>query len=109
MLRLLRMVESRAADPTSTPVSWSPAGSVVCWRLRSRRTSARVASTPASRTSVAYTHWMLGDYEQAMVTDLEEIQALRNGALWMLGRREEALQGASVSRRTGPVARTSGI
>jgi hypothetical protein len=28
-----------------------------------------------------------------MVTDLEDIQALRNGALWMLGRREEALQG----------------
>jgi hypothetical protein len=49
---------------------------------------------PSVRTSVAYTHWMMGDWEQAMVTDLEDIQAIRNGSLWMLGRQEEALEGA---------------
>jgi hypothetical protein len=45
------------------------------------------------RTSVHYTYWMLGDYEQTVFSDLEEIQALRHAALWMAGRQEEALLG----------------
>jgi hypothetical protein len=45
------------------------------------------------RTSVHYTYWMLGDYEQTILTDLEEIQALRHAALWMAGRQDEAVQG----------------
>jgi hypothetical protein len=36
---------------------------------------------------------MLGNYEQTVLCDLEEIQALRHAALWMVGRQEEALQG----------------
>ncbi|MEZ0332976.1 MAG: protein kinase [Gemmatimonadales bacterium] len=93
MLRLLRMVESRAADADLY------AGLVVACRFCGLLDASLAADqrarriNPGVRTSVAYTHWMLGNYEQVMVTDLEEIQALRNGALWMLGQREEALQG----------------
>jgi tetratricopeptide (TPR) repeat protein len=93
MLRLLRMVESRAADADLY------AGLVVACRFCGLLDASLLADqrarriNPGVRTSVAYTHWMLGNYEQVMVTDLEEIQALRNGALWMLGRRDEALAG----------------
>ena len=93
MERLLRMVESRAAVPDLY------AGLVVACRFCGLLEASLAADQrarridPGVRTSVAYTHWMIGDYEQAMVTDLEDIQALRNGALWMLGRRQEALEG----------------
>lgn len=93
MLRLLRMVETRAAVPDLY------AGLVVACRFSGLLEASLAADQrarridPGVRTSVAYTHWMSGDYEQAMVTDLEDIQALRNGALWMLGRRDEALEG----------------
>jgi serine/threonine protein kinase/tetratricopeptide (TPR) repeat protein len=93
MLRLLRMVETRAAVPDLY------AGLVVACRFCGLLEASLAADQrarrldPGVRTSVAYTHWMMGDYEQAMVTDLEDIQALRNGALWMLGRQEEATEG----------------
>ena len=93
MQRLLRMVESRAAVPDLY------AGLVVACRFCGLLEASLAADQrarridPGARTSVAYTHWMMGDYEQAVLTDMEEIQALRHGALWMLGRREEALDG----------------
>ena len=93
MLRLLRMVETRAAVPDLY------AGLVVACRFCGLLEASLAADQrarridPGVRTSVAYTHWMLGDYEQAMVTDMEDIQALRHGALWMMGRRDEALAG----------------
>ncbi len=93
MLRLLRMVESRAADADLY------AGLVVACRFCGLLEASLAADQrarriyPGVRTSVAYTHWMLGNYEQVIVTDMEEIQALRHGALWMLDRREEALEG----------------
>jgi serine/threonine protein kinase/tetratricopeptide (TPR) repeat protein len=99
MLRLLRMVESRAADADLY------AGLVVACRFCGLLDASLAADqrarriNPGVRTSVAYTHWMLGDYERVMVTDLEDLQALRNGALWMLGRHEEALD--SVKRLAG--------
>ncbi|MBA3260635.1 MAG: hypothetical protein H0T68_14365 [Gemmatimonadales bacterium] len=92
MLRLLRMVETRAADPDLY------AGLVVACRFCGLLDASLAADQrarridPGVRTSVAYTYWVLGHYEQVLVTDLEEIQTLRNGALWMLGRREEALE-----------------
>ena len=94
MLRLLRMVETRAAVPDLF------AGLVVACRFCGLLEASLAADQrarridPGVRTSVAYTHWMMGDYEQAMLTDMEEIQAIRHGAMWMLGRREEALDGA---------------
>jgi hypothetical protein len=36
---------------------------------------------------------VLGDYAQAALHDVEDIQAIRNGALWMMGREAEALAG----------------
>jgi hypothetical protein len=41
---------------------------------------------------VAFTHWLLGDYQQTMVTDLEGFSGLRHACLWMLGRKVEALE-----------------
>jgi tetratricopeptide (TPR) repeat protein len=35
----------------------------------------------------------MGDYHQAAVHDVEDIQAIRHGALWMLGRYDEAIAG----------------
>ena len=91
LLRLLRLVETRPGDPDLC------AGLVVACRfcglleasLAADRRARRI--DPAIRTSVHYTHWLLGDYEQTALTDLEEIQALRYAALWMLGRQNEAL------------------
>ena len=93
MLRLLRLAKTRAADPDLY------AGLVVACRfcglleasLAADRRARRI--DPGVRTSVHYTHWMLGDYEQTVVSDLEEIQTLRYAALWMMGRQEEALAG----------------
>jgi TolB-like protein len=92
MLRLLRLLETRAGDADVY------AGLVVacrfCGLLEASVAADRRARRidPAVRTSVHYTHWQLGDYEQTALTDLEEIQALRYAAMWMQGRREEALQ-----------------
>jgi serine/threonine protein kinase len=93
MLRLLRMVETRAAVPDLY------AGLVIACRFCGLLEASLAADQrarridPGVRTSVAYTHWMMGDYEQAVLTDMEDIQALRHGALWMLGRQEEARAG----------------
>jgi non-specific serine/threonine protein kinase len=91
LLRLLRLGESRAADPDLY------AGLVVACRfcgllaasIAADRRARRI--DPAVRTSVHYTHWMLGEYEQTVVSDLEEIQALRYAAIWMSGRQDDAL------------------
>ncbi len=93
MLRLLRLATTRAADPDLY------VGLVVACRfcglldasLAADRRARRI--DPGVRTSVHYTYWMLGDYEQTVLTDLEEVQTLRHAALWMMGRQEEALQG----------------
>ncbi len=93
MLRLLRLADARTADADLY------AGLVVACRFCGLLSASLAADqrarriNPGVRTSVAYTHWMLGNYEQVVVTDLEDIQALRHGAIWMLGRQEEALEG----------------
>jgi tetratricopeptide (TPR) repeat protein len=43
------------------------------------------------RTSVALTHFALGDYERALALDVEDPPFVRNYSLASLGRREEAL------------------
>jgi serine/threonine protein kinase/tetratricopeptide (TPR) repeat protein len=93
MLRLLRVAEVHPADPDVF------AGLVVACRfcglleasIAADRRARRI--DPGVQTSVAYTHWMLGDYERAALTDLEEIQTMRHASLWMLGRHAEALEG----------------
>jgi eukaryotic-like serine/threonine-protein kinase len=91
LLRLLRLAESRAADPDLY------AGLVVACRfcglleasLAADRRARRI--NPSIRTSVHYTYWWLGDYQQTTLCDLEEIQALRYAAIWMMGREDEAV------------------
>jgi eukaryotic-like serine/threonine-protein kinase len=93
MLRLLERVGTGAADPHLF------AGLVVACRfcglleasLAADRRARRI--DPAIQTSVQYTYWALGDYPQAALHDVEDIQAVRHGALWMLGRQAEALAG----------------
>jgi serine/threonine protein kinase/tetratricopeptide (TPR) repeat protein len=93
MLRLLERVGTGAADPHLF------AGLVVACRfcglleasLAADRRARRI--DPAIQTSVQYTYWALGDYQQAALHDVEDIQAVRHGALWMLGRQAEALAG----------------
>src|SRR5918994_2044064 len=93
MLRLLRLATTRAADPDLY------AGLVVACRfwglidasLAADRRAPRI--DPGVRTSVHYTYWMLGDYEQTVLCDIEEIQALRHAALWMKGCQDQALLG----------------
>jgi TolB-like protein/Flp pilus assembly protein TadD len=46
---------------------------------------------PSVATSVAYTHWMRGDYEAAMRTDDEDMRWIHHYSLPMLGRVDEAL------------------
>jgi tetratricopeptide (TPR) repeat protein len=93
MLRLLERVGTGAADPHLF------AGLVVACRfcglleasLAADRRARRI--DPAIQTSVQYTYWVLGDYHQAALHDVEDIQAIRHGALWMLGREADALAG----------------
>jgi tetratricopeptide (TPR) repeat protein len=46
---------------------------------------------PALATSVAYTHWMRGDYEAAMLADDEDMRWIHHYSLPMLGRIDEAI------------------
>jgi serine/threonine protein kinase len=48
---------------------------------------------PHARTSVSYTHVLLGDYERALATDVEDVGYSRLYALALLGRTEEAVAG----------------
>jgi non-specific serine/threonine protein kinase len=46
---------------------------------------------PAVRTSVMFTHFMLGDWERALATDTDHLRWVTNWALPLLGRQEEAI------------------
>lgn len=93
MVRLLERVARGATDPHLF------AGLVVacrfCGLLEASLAADRRARRldPSIQTSVQYTYWAMGDYHQAAVHDVEDIQAIRHGALWMLGRYDEALAG----------------
>ena len=93
MVRLLQRVATGAADPHLF------AGLVVacrfCGLLEASLAADRRARRldPSIQTSVQYTYWALADWNQAALHDVEDIQAVRHGALWMLGRHDEALAG----------------
>ncbi len=94
MVRLLRQAAKRVADPdllTGLVVACRFSGLLQA-SLAADRRARRI--DPAVRTSVAYTHWLLGDYQQAMLTDLDVFHGLRHACLWMLGRKAEALEAA---------------
>jgi eukaryotic-like serine/threonine-protein kinase len=93
MVRLLQRVAAGTADPHLY------AGLVVacrfCGLLQASLAADRRARRldPSIQTSVQYTYWALGDYQQAALHDVEDIQSIRHGALWMLGRHAEAIAG----------------
>ena len=102
VVRLLERVGAGAADPNLF------AGLVVACRfcglldasLAADRRARRI--DPAIQTSVQYTYWAMGDYHQAALHDVEDIQAIRHGALWMLGREAEAIEGVRESLAHAP-------
>jgi hypothetical protein len=93
MLRLLGLARHGAADPELF------GGLVVACRfcglldasLEADQRARRI--DPGVRTSVHYTYWMLGRYEQSVLSDMEDIQVLRHMGLWLLNRQAEALEG----------------
>lgn len=46
---------------------------------------------PAVRTSVMYTHFMLGDWERAIASDTDALRWITNWTLPLLGRQDEAI------------------
>jgi eukaryotic-like serine/threonine-protein kinase len=46
---------------------------------------------PAARTSVMYTHFMLGDWERAIASDTDDLKWVTNWTLPLIGRQDEAL------------------
>ena len=92
MVRLLRQAAKRVADPDL--LSGLVVACRFCGLLEASVAADRRARRidPGVRTSVAYTHWLLGDYQQTMLTDLEGFSGLRHACLWMLGRKSEALE-----------------
>ena len=96
MVRLLGQAEKRTADPdllTGLVIACRFCGLLQASVAADRR-ARRI--DPTVRTSVAYTHWLLGDYQQTMLTDLNGFQGLRLACLWMLGRKAEALEAVRV-------------
>jgi serine/threonine protein kinase/tetratricopeptide (TPR) repeat protein len=48
---------------------------------------------PAARTSVMYTHFMLGDWERALASDTDDLRWMTHWTLPLLGRPQEAIAG----------------
>ncbi|HXG54260.1 MAG TPA: protein kinase [Vicinamibacterales bacterium] len=91
MVRLLRRARERAADPELY------AGLAHACRYCGLM-AASIAATeqarrldPRIRTSGAHTHFMLGEYERVLDFQPENVPYMRNLALVMLGRNDEAL------------------
>jgi TolB-like protein len=57
---------------------------------------------PGMRTSVAYTHWMKGDWEAAIAHDDDDMRWLRLYSLPLLGREAEAVQVAAEMEARAP-------
>ena len=93
MVRLLHRVQAGAADPNLY------AGLVVACRFCGLLDASLAADRrarqldPGMQTSVQYTYWMLADWPQSAAHDVEDIRHLCHGALWMMGRHDEAIAG----------------
>jgi serine/threonine protein kinase/tetratricopeptide (TPR) repeat protein len=91
MARLLGRARAQAADPELF------AGLVLACRfcglldasLAADRQARRL--DPVIRTSVMYTHFMLGDWERAIASDAEDLRWVTHWALPLMGRGEEAI------------------
>jgi eukaryotic-like serine/threonine-protein kinase len=91
MLRLLGRVRSQSGDPEVF------AGLVQACRYAGLERPAIAAYEharrldPQIRTAVSHAYLMAGEYESAMQTDLEDPPLMTGLALYLMGRREEAL------------------
>jgi non-specific serine/threonine protein kinase len=92
MVRLLRRARERAADPEL--FAGLAHSCRYCGLMQASIAAAEQATRldPRIRTSVAHTHFMLGDYERVVESEKDGIPYMRNLALLMLGRTDEALQ-----------------
>ncbi len=92
MSRLIRLAKTRSSDPELF------AGLVhacrYCGLLRASQAAFEHARRLDSRirASIAVTYFMLGEYERVLDFDVEGIPYIRNVALTLLGRTDEALQ-----------------
>ena len=90
-IRLLQRLQRRSGDPELF------AGLVLscrfCGLLDASLAADRQARRldPMIRTSVNYTHFMLGDWERAIASDVEDARWVTKYALPLIGREEEAL------------------
>jgi serine/threonine protein kinase/tetratricopeptide (TPR) repeat protein len=91
MARLLERAKPQAADPELF------AGLVLacrfCGLLEASLAADRHARRldPTIRTSVAYTHFMKGDWERAIASDADDLHWVTNWALPLIGRGSEAV------------------
>ncbi len=90
MLRLLGRVETRPADPNL--FAGLVAACRFCGLLEASVAADRRARRidPGIRTSVHYTYWALGDYQQTLLHDEGDFQLLSAAVRYMLGHEAEA-------------------
>lgn len=112
MIRLIERARSHATDPELF------AGLVVacrfCGLLEASVAADRIARRldPGMRTSVSYTHWMMGNYEKAMHHDEDDMRFVTHYSLPMIGREAEAadrLRELLNSQPPGLLASTLGV
>jgi serine/threonine protein kinase/tetratricopeptide (TPR) repeat protein len=102
MVRLVRRARNRSADPEL--FSGLAHSCRYCGLMRASLAAADQARRldPRVRTSAAHTYFMLGDYERAVDYEPEGIPYMRNLALVMLGRTEEAARSMNAVDRSIP-------
>jgi serine/threonine protein kinase len=90
MVRLVRRARHRSADPEL--FSGLAHSCRYCGLMRASLAAADQAHRldPRVRTSAAHTYFMLGDYQRVIDYEPEGIPYMRNLALYMAGRKEEA-------------------
>jgi tetratricopeptide (TPR) repeat protein len=91
MRRLIERAQSSPADPelfTGLVLACRYCG-LLAASLAADRHARRL--DPAVRTSVAYTHFMLGDWDRARATEIDEAAWVTNYALPLMGRESDAI------------------
>lgn len=102
MVRLVRRARQRSADPEL--FSGLAHSCRYCGLMRASLAAAAQARRldPRVQTSAAHTYFMLGDYERVIDYEPEGIPYMRNLALFMLGRTDEAARSLSAVDTTIP-------
>lgn len=91
MVRLIERAHRRHTDPElfAGLVATLRFGGLLEASLTADRRARRL--DPGIRTSVAYSWWMLGDYERAAASDEDDVPFVRHYALAAMGREAEAV------------------